>query len=201
LEGKLLKETEKPFHPSGHAFVCLDSIESALACVEYFKAGPREYCHYVADTVKAFCCCCLARPQSRVEEGRSRSNLSFTRDDFNEATLEEIYENKILVMNKAVDASEIIWKNMTGVRGLFIIRRVVFFLLGLCVILFGTTPTVILGEFNWLIENFDLKNYDETYTLVIKYLQPALVIAVNQLLLLLIDLSSQKECHETHSLY
>lgn len=82
---------------------------------------------------------------------------------------------------------------MTGVRGLFIIRRVVFFLLGLCVILFGTTPTVILGEFDWLMVNFDLtdtESKDDPYAIVIKYLQPALVIIVNQLLLLLIDLSS-----------
>jgi hypothetical protein len=56
-EEKLVAATMKPFLPSGHAFVCFDSVESAVACIEHFKAGAKEYCNYLLHTCKEQCCC------------------------------------------------------------------------------------------------------------------------------------------------
>ena len=47
-------------------------------------------------------------------------------------------------MSKLTTPSEILWKNMKGTRGLFIFRRFFLYLIGILVVLFGTTPAVIL---------------------------------------------------------
>jgi hypothetical protein len=43
LEYKLIDETLKPFKPSGHAFVCFDSIKSVNICLNHFKMSPSKY--------------------------------------------------------------------------------------------------------------------------------------------------------------
>jgi len=103
-------------------------------------------------------------------------------------------------MTRATEPSEILWKNMKGERGLFIFRRTFLFLIGLFVIVFGTTPTVIVSNINFL-HVFDLTDWKIGADFLSHYLSPFVVIAINQLLLMLIDWSSLLECHETHSLY
>lgn len=68
---------------------------------------------------------------------------------------------------------------MTGTKGLFIIRRTLFFCLGVAILLFGTTPTVIISEVDVLMQTFDLKSKSEAYSLIITYLQPMFVIMLN----------------------
>jgi hypothetical protein len=46
LEEKLIDETLKPFEPSGHAFVCLDSAGSVKACEQHFKVAAFDYIKY-----------------------------------------------------------------------------------------------------------------------------------------------------------
>lgn len=136
------------------------------------------------------------------ETERPKSASTFIKfQDFNEQSLVDIYHNNMLVMARAVEPSEIIWRNMTGERGLWIIRRFLLFLAGLLVILFGTTPAVILSEVDFFMQTFGLESKTFAIGLVIKYLQPILVIGLNLFLLLLIDWSSAKEHHETHTLY
>lgn len=181
----------KPFLPSGHAFVCLDSVESAQACIEYFRAGAKEYCSYVAHFCKDKCCC-------NTGESRQRAKSTFTKfDDLTENSLEDVYKDSFLVVSRATDASEILWKNMKGDRGLFIIRRMFLFMIGLVVIVFGTTPAVIASNIDFL----HLMELTEFSNLVSHYLSPLAVILVNQLLLVMIDWSSLLECYETHNLY
>lgn len=163
-----------PFVPSGHAFVCLDSVESAVACIEYFKAGPKEYCNYLTDTCNDKCCCCF----TRSNQTRNRSKSTFTRfEDLTEQSLAEVYKDSILVMSRAVEPSELLWKNMKGERGLFIFRRSFLFLIGLCVIVFGTTPTVIVQNIDFL-HIFNLQDQPAS-DLLSHYLQPLVVIMIN----------------------
>lgn len=46
LEEKLVDQTLKPFEPSGHAFVCLDSVGSLRACEQNFKVTILDYVRY-----------------------------------------------------------------------------------------------------------------------------------------------------------
>ena len=86
-----------------------------------------------------------------------------------EVNLRKIYEDNIFMMTRAVEPTEIIWKNMKGRKGLFIIRRSFFFVLGLIIVLFGTTPVVILGEIEKLFASLGFTR-SETYDLLVNYL-------------------------------
>jgi len=54
-----------------------------------------------------------------------------------------MYANTVLVMQKATEPTDILWKNITGNRGLFVIRRFGLLLLGIFLLFFVTTPTVL----------------------------------------------------------
>lgn len=112
--------------------------------------------------------------------------------------MEDVYKDAVLVMSRATEASEILWKNMKGDRGLFIFRRTMLFLVGLVVIIFGTTPAVIAAN----IDYFHVLEMNELNSSIVShYLSPLFVILINQLLLVMIDWSSILECHETHNMY
>jgi hypothetical protein len=58
------------------------------------------------------------------------------------------------VMNRATEPSDILWKNMKGERGLFIIRRSILFLIGFLIIFFVSSPAVVLMH----VRSFDTHN-------------------------------------------
>ena len=60
LEEKYEAATINPFQPSGHAFVVFDSIESAVACKEFFRPGVKEYCKYSCEMFYSTFCCCMS---------------------------------------------------------------------------------------------------------------------------------------------
>jgi hypothetical protein len=68
-------------------------------------------------------------------------------DEIGEKELETIYKDTILIMSKVTEPSDIIWKNFRGVRGLFIVRRVLFIVAGLAIVFFISSPAVILANF------------------------------------------------------
>ena len=61
----------------------------------------------------------------------------------------------MLVMSEASDPVDIIWCNMGGTRGLYIIRVVFFNLFVLAVVLFLSTPAAIYSSFK-MIQLFGL---------------------------------------------
>ena len=80
--------------------------------------------------------------------GRNRNLSTFTKmDELNEMELEATYKDSILVMQKVTEPSDIIWKNMRGVRGLFIGRRILLLIMGLLIVFFISSPAVIFGKF------------------------------------------------------
>lgn len=56
LEQKSLDETIKPFRPSGHAFVCFDSIKSVNIVLNHFRMSPWKYaklfCLHLRDKIR-----------------------------------------------------------------------------------------------------------------------------------------------------
>jgi len=46
-------------------------------------------------------------------------------------------------MSRTTEPSDILWRNMKGVRGLFIFRRVILFTIGLLIVFFLSSPAVI----------------------------------------------------------
>ena len=108
-------------------------------------------------------------------------------------------------MTRATEPSDILWKNMKGVRGLFIFRRVILFTVGLLIVFFISSPAVIFMHFKKLDSN-NILNLDWTDNIpagnfVRQNLPPFIIITINQILLQLIDIASLIESYETHSLY
>ena len=106
----------------------------------------------------------------------------------------------------ASDPIDILWKNIGGsTRGIFIFRRIALHILGIIVVLFFTTPTAMLSTLQ-AVDVFGVFTFQWTESLPMgdffkSHLPPLLIICINQILLLLIDISSIIEKHETFSFF
>lgn len=207
-EEKLLEETMKPYVPSGHAFVCFDSVNSVNACLKHFRLTPVRACSFFAGQIKDNCkgCCGLASTYDEWNRKRARSTF-FNRDDIEAEEVVERYKEVVLVVQKAQEPTDILWTNMSGARGLFLLRRIFLFLLGLCLILFVSSPTVLFTNLK-AVDQTDF--FELTWTqylplgtgeFVRTHLPPMMIICINQVLLILIDISCHLEKHTTHSEY
>ena len=94
---------------------------------------------------------------------------------------------------------------MRGSRGLFLVRRMALFILGILIIVFVSSPTVIFAN---------LKSQDKTHLLDFDWVEslpagqilknhaaPTIILLINILLLVIIDWTCILEAYETHSLY
>jgi hypothetical protein len=98
------------------------------------------------------------------------------------------------------------WKNIGGAsRGLFIFRRLFLYILGLLIVVFISTPTAMLSTLQQVdifgIFDFTWAEHLPTGAFLKQHAPPLLILGINQILLLLIDITSIVERHETHSLY
>lgn len=204
LEEKLIDQTLKPFEPSGHAFVCLDSVTSVRVCQQYFKVTVFDYVKFSCQLLKEKCTTCfgLFDAPSRF---RSQSTLFKHDDQQEEEELLQFYKGAILEARPSNEPADIIWKNMRGSRGLFLVRRMALFILGILIIVFVSSPTVIFAN---------LKSQDKTHLLDFDWVEslpagqilknhaaPTIILLINILLLVIIDWTCILEAYETHSLY
>lgn len=73
LENKLIDETLKPFKPSGHAFVCFDSIKSVNMVLQHFRVTPIQYAKLVCLQLRDKITACL----NFTDSNRSRIQSTF----------------------------------------------------------------------------------------------------------------------------
>lgn len=128
------------------------------------------------------------------------------KDDFKESELEHIYSETVLVMSKVTEPSDILWKNMSGNKGIFTFRRVILGLIGVFIILFISSPTTIFANVKKLDKNgvLDFEWVSNTTflgRLIRQHGPPFIIILINYVLLMIIDITTKIECYETHSLY
>ena len=67
-------------------------------------------------------------------------------EDVQEKELESIYDETVLVVSKITEPSDILWKHMTGLNGLFIYRRIILTIICILIIVFASSPAAILGK-------------------------------------------------------
>lgn len=204
LEEKLIDETLKPFEPSGHAFVCLDSVNSVKACERHFKVSVTDFVKFSCFVLKEKLTSCFGLCNKDRNRMRSKSTL-FKYDQDNEEELAKFYKDAVLVARPANEPSDILWKNLRGSRGLFLIRRLALFVLGILIIVFVSSPAVLFSglkkmdkthfwEFDW-VEDLPGGNVIKVHA------APTIIIGINAALLVIIDYSCLLEMYETHSLY
>mmetsp|Transcript_1060 Transcript_1060/g.1619 ORF Transcript_1060/g.1619 Transcript_1060/m.1619 type:complete len:298 (-) Transcript_1060:988-1881(-) len=116
-----------------------------------------------------------------------------------------MYKDAILVARPATEPADILWKNLRGSRGLFLMRRLALFILGLVLIVFVSSPAVVFAnvkkadkthfwEFDWI------EDIPAGYMLH-HHAAPTVILLINILLLYIIDYICIFETYETHSLY
>lgn len=94
---------------------------------------------------------------------------------------------------------------MSGTRGVFLFRRIWIFLFTILVLIFLTTPTSIFLSFKTLSEEYipeqktNWINDSEMGSFLRTYTPPIMILVINQILVVLIDVSSQLERHNTYS--
>ena len=155
-EEKLIDETLKPFVPSGHAFVCFDSINAVQLCEKHYSVGPFDYIKYLFFWVGNRITTCCGLFSNERENNRLRSASTFSKfDHVSNMEVLSKYGQSVLSMRKLTEPYDILWKNLTGVQGHFLLRRMMFFVAGLLIIIFVSSPTVLFAN----IKKFDDKNY------------------------------------------
>ena len=94
---------------------------------------------------------------------------------------------------------------MRGKRGLFLVRRLALFILGICIIVFVSSPAVLFSNIkqmdNQHILDFSWLEGSTTGNLLKNHAAPTMIILINVGLLVIIDLVCLYEAYETHSLY
>jgi len=116
-----------------------------------------------------------------------------------------MYKDTILVGRPATEPYDILWKNMRGSRGLFLMRRLALFVFGILIIIFVSSPTVLFAnlkaldnthfwDFNW-VEDLPGGSFFKVHA------APTAIIMINLVLLLIIDWTCVLESYETHSYY
>ena len=90
--------------------------------------------------------------------------------------MDSLYAHNILLCERSVEPSEILWQNLFGKRGLFVLRRGIIYFIGFIVIFFLTTPAVILSNMDFL----KVFEQDGTHaTLLRNLISPFCVVMVN----------------------
>ena len=51
-----------------------------------------------------------------------------------------------MIARNAAEPADILWKNMRGKRGLFLVRRLALFILGILIIIFVSSPAVLFSN-------------------------------------------------------
>ena len=94
---------------------------------------------------------------------------------------------------------------MRGNRGLFLLRRMALFILGLLIIIFISSPTVLFANIKAVDKthfwDFDWVQDLPAGNLMKNHAAPSIIILINLLLLVIIDWACILESYETHSLY
>ena len=112
-------------------------------------------------------------------------------EDVNNEHVLQKYSTSVLSMRKITEPTDILWKNMSGERGLFLVRRLFLFIAGLLIIIFVSSPTVLFAN----IKKLDEKNYfdfewmeNSFFAAFLRDHLPAFIIVnINLLLLTIID--------------
>ena len=108
-------------------------------------------------------------------------------------------------MNQAGDPVDIIWSNLGGTRGTYLLRRFIFSVIGMIIVQFLSTPAAIYSSLK-MLEAFQFlefgKDDNSLFGKLIKAtMQPLVIIFLNNILLYMIYYSAYFERRVTHSKY
>ena len=209
IEEKMQEEIEGLIESSGQCFLCFNNLKTAEDCmIKFNTTSPFNFIRSIYASLRTRCC---FKRNENLERGFF-SELKINRkvSTFNKYS-ESIYREEeekdtksfMPIMTLAPDPRDINWLNITSTSVSFLFcRRLFTNLLIFCIILFMTTPMAFFqaleGEFSMDWINYIPHPFNE----IIKSLLPSLfVVLINQLILLVIDYSSELENYSSFSGY
>ena len=211
IEEKIDKLTLEPVYSSGHAFICFDSLKAAYTIINEFKDTT-----FMSLKVKLKSLLNSTKKKFKNDGRETFQKFNEELDDFDDINNDiEKNNNKNHSLNKSknvnilvdqlIDPSDIIWKNLDGDKGLYFFRRILLNLVLFLLLIFFTTPMSLFSmlkkydkykvlQFNWII------NIPYGYILI-TYVVPLIILAINLGLIVLIDFICRFEKYITHSSY
>lgn len=191
IEAEMEEVTKSHYWNSGHAFVVFSSLEAAEKCLYNFRPG--------------FNKAIMLGIRNLAEKYKTLGRLRAFSTTFRRFEDDREIEHKDILVEKAVNPYDINWVNVGGTRGIYFFRRITLLTGATLVLLFLTTPASLLAALrevdyfgiftlSWA-ENFPspIKNTVEAY------LPSAFILLLNQILLVLIDISAYLEKNFSHT--
>jgi len=146
LDNEMQRETERPFLASGHAFVCFDSGKSLQYCLEEFKRMS------IINTIQVSCISLRDKIKSYFVSSRNRATSTFGKyiemdiETENQLNSENYRDIMKIVLEKGNEPMDINWWNICdgGSRGFYIFRRLFLNICAILILIFISTPAVLL---------------------------------------------------------
>ena len=201
IEAKMQELIKNPIQSSGHAYVVFDSYFSMSKCLQKFRDTPWQ-------TIKFMWNNWWYKMTKKEARNDPRENFVRFEDDNDEEEQHSNNEYELrkitLLMSVAKNPVDIIWGNMGGNRGIYFIRRYLWNILGLFLIIFVSTPVVIFKT----LQSISEKHLDLQFITSIPYIEyvssqltTIIILCINMTLILLIDQSAVSEKHSAHSTF
>ena len=203
LESKLDSYNEKilgildgNFKTSWCAYAVFDSYNSMLQCLKTFNESTFDNCRVIWLDCSKFW-----RQKSNAKIMRSISNV----EEEQEYLLEEYKKDGIcLYASLPSDPVDTIWFNRGEKRGLYFLKKYCWNILGLLLIVFISTPAVLFSTLKTISEdnlNLDIISYIPFVDSYSNYIPTLIILAINLLLLIMIDQVAVTERHSFHHKY
>jgi hypothetical protein len=146
LDNEMQKETEKPFLASGHAFVCFDSGRSLQYCLQEFKRMS------IINAIQVSCISLRDKIKSYFTSTRTRATSTFGKyiemdiETENQLSSEGYKDIMKIVLEKGNEPMDINWWNICDgdSRGFYICRRFFLNICAILILIFISTPAVLL---------------------------------------------------------
>ncbi|CAI2383929.1 unnamed protein product [Moneuplotes crassus] len=196
LDQKLSKMMKKNFKSSCHAYVVFDSYSSMMRCLENFKDSTMFHCKSIWLDCKNLC---KKKPDERILR-----SISFIEEESQLMTKEYKRNGICLIASLPTDPVNVIWFNRGGKRGFYFLRKYLWNILGIILILFVSTPAVFFHTLKNIAEenlNFRLLEYLPFVEHYSQYIPTLIILLINLILLVLIDKVALMERHSFHHNY
>ena len=189
IEKDIQEATMTPYWNSGHAMVVFNSLESLEKVMYHYRQSFRRTITLAIST--------LSEKWTQYRRNRAFST-----------TFERFEDDKLtahgnLVVTKGLNPYDFIWQNVGGTRGLYFFRRIGLFVLSVLILLFLSTPAALLAALKSAVGVVDvswIQNMPGPLANIAQaYLPSIFIVMLNQLLLLLIDISAYMERHYSHT--
>jgi len=219
-ENALYEETMKPFINSGHAFVCFDSVHSMNTILKHFRMTPTQHLRVfylgVRDKIARFCYWISGREgsgrysQQVVFDARGRARSNFLRSNEMQEDMTDLIDyndpQHVLIMHKASEPLDILWKNIGVIYSHFSFTRFFLFVFGFIIIIFLSSPAVMLAKLQRIDPTSFLKfdwtsNFGTMGLYLHKSFPPFCVLLINLAVIFLLDYACVIESYDSHSAY